>query len=93
MLLSFEWDDAKARENLRKHRVGFEEATEIFRDPLSITVPDPSHSLHESRFTILGLTQRDRALVVVYTERGETIRIVSCRQATPHERKRYEKQE
>ena len=93
MRLRFEWDAAKARENLRKHRVEFEETTEIFRDPLSIIAPDPSHSLHESRFTILGLTKQGRALVVVYTERGETIRIVSCRQATPHERKRYEKQE
>lgn len=91
--LRFEWDDAKARENLRKHRVGFEEAIEIFLDPLSITVPDPDHSVHESRYIILGLTGQGRALVVVYTEPGDTIRIVSCRRASSQERKRYENQE
>jgi uncharacterized protein len=93
MRLRFEWDDAKARENLRKHRIGFEEAVEIFHDPLSITIPDPDHSVHESRYIILGLTGQGRVLVVVYTERGETIRIVSCRRASSLERKRYEKQE
>ncbi len=91
MRLKFEWDDAKARENIRKHRVAFEEAVEIFHDPLSITVPDPGHSVHEPRYLALGMTGQGRALVVVYTERGGAIRIISCRRATSRERNRYEK--
>jgi uncharacterized DUF497 family protein len=91
MRLRFEWDEAKARENFRKHGIDFEEAREVFRDPLATSIPDPGHSFEESRYLILGLTRQGRALVVVYTERGGTIRIITCRRATSAERNRYEK--
>lgn len=90
MQLEFEWDRIKFQENLRKHGVSFEEARSVFRDPFSIMAPDPRHWLEEPRFNIVGLSDRGRILVVVYTERGATIRIISCRKATPAERKRYE---
>ena len=90
MSLTFEWDESKARENLRKHQVRFEEAKTIFADPFSVTIPDPDHSLDESRFVDIGYSAAGRILVVVYTERGENIRIISSRQATRAERKVYE---
>ncbi len=60
MALTFEWDDAKARANVRKHGVRFEEAATAFGDVLSVTVADPDHSLDEDRFILLGMTQQDR---------------------------------
>lgn len=90
MKLSFEWDEEKDRVNLRKHRVGFDEATTVFIDPFSITIHDPDHSGDEQRFIDIGSSEKDRVLVVVYTERGSTIRLVSCRKSTPSERKLYE---
>ncbi|MFQ5881614.1 MAG: BrnT family toxin [Candidatus Methylomirabilales bacterium] len=75
--------------NLKNHRVGFEEATTVFSDPFSITIPDPDHPT-EQRYADIGNSDKGRVLVVVYTERGETIRIISCRKATPAERRRYE---
>ena len=86
----FEWDKAKAEKNLKKHEVSFEEATTVFADPLSVTIPDPLHSEDENRFAITGLSHEQRQLVVVFTERGENIRIISARLATPRERKKYE---
>ncbi|MGH7233059.1 MAG: BrnT family toxin [Nitrospiraceae bacterium] len=91
MKLSFEWDERKARANLKKHKVGFDEATTVFTDPFSITIHDPDHSGHEQRYIDIGSSDKGRVLVVVYTERGSIIRLVSCRKATPSERKRYEK--
>jgi len=90
MELTFEWDESKASENLRKHRVSFEEAKTVLMDPLSITVPDPDHSHDEDRFVDVGTSAKGRVLVVAYTERGENIRIISCRKATSLERRRYE---
>ncbi len=90
MELTFEWDEDKARENLRKHRVSFDEAKTIFWDPFSITIPDPDHSMDEERFVDIGASVNGRVLVVVYTERGTNIRLISCRRATPFERKKYE---
>ena len=86
----FEWDKVKAEENLKKHEVSFEEATTVFADPLSITIPDPLHSDDENRFVITGLSHEQRQVVVVFTERGENIRIISARLATPRERMKYE---
>lgn len=86
----FEWDEHKARSNLRKHGVGFEEAQTVFMDPLAITIPDPDHSRHEDRFVEIGMSNNRRLLVVAYTERGQYIRIITARQATLAERKRYE---
>ncbi len=91
MKLSFEWDEEKAKANLKKHRVGFDEATTVFTDPFSMTIHDPDHSADEQRYIDIGSSEKGRVLVTVYTERGSTIRIISCRKATPSEWKRYEK--
>ena len=63
----FEWDRRKATANFRKHGVGFEEATSVFGDPLSITITDPDHSDYEERLVIMGMSARRRLLVVVHT--------------------------
>jgi uncharacterized DUF497 family protein len=86
----FEWDQAKAADNVVKHGVSFEEAATAFRDPLSATGLDPDHSLDEERFVTFGVSTRDRLLVIAHTERGDTIRIISARPVTPGERKIYE---
>ena len=86
----FEWDPVKAKLNLTKHGVSFAEAATVFFDPLSITVPDPMHSLAENRFVITGLSYQGRHLVVVHVDRGDRIRIISARPATPFERNKYE---
>lgn len=90
MKLNFEWDEEKAKANLKKHRVSFDEATTVFIDPFSITIPDHDHSVDEQRYIDLGSSDKGRVLVVVYTERGPNIRIISCRKATSSERKLYE---
>ena len=86
----FEWDQAKAIANLRKHGVSFDEATEAFGDPLSLTMPDPNHAAREQRFLVLGLSQSGRLLVVSYAERGVRTRLISARLASRSERQRYE---
>lgn len=86
----FEWDEKKARGNLKKHSVGFQEAVTVFGDLHSITVADPDHSDHEYRFVDIGFSEQDRLLVVSYTERASHIRIISARLALPMERKLYE---
>jgi len=90
MKLSFEWDEEKAKENRRKHRVSFEEGITVFSDPFSITIDDPDHSTDEQRYIDIGTAETGRVLVVSYTERGGSIRIISCRKATRSERRRYE---
>lgn len=66
-------------------------AVTVFTDALAITITDPSHSREEARFIDVGLSVRGRLLVVVYTERGDNIRVISCRKATSAERKEYER--
>ena len=90
MALTFEWDGRKAASNLQKHGVSFEEAATAFGDPLSVTIDDPDHSEKEERLILLGRSERGRFLVVVHTERGDTIRIISARLARGHEREAYE---
>ncbi|MBI5182317.1 MAG: BrnT family toxin [Nitrospirae bacterium] len=90
MRLNFEWDEEKARENLKKHKISFEEATTVFLDSFSMTISDPDHSAEEQRYIDIGISDKGRTLVVVYTERGSNIRIISCRKATSSERKLYE---
>lgn len=90
MGLRFEWDQHKADSNLKKHGGSFQEATSVFADALSISIPDPDHSASEERFLDLGLSHRNRLLVVSYTEHGEIIRIISARRASRSERKDYE---
>ena len=86
----YEWDDDKARINLRKHQVSFQEAATVFNDMLIATQPDPDHSHGEQRYIAIGRSVRGRVLIVVFTERGDKIRLVSCRKATPRERRVYE---
>lgn len=90
MNLIFEWDHRKATENLRRHEVSFQEAITVFSDPLSLTTSDLLHSEEEERWLIAGYSDKQRLLVVVYTERDDAIRIISARKATTHERKNYE---
>jgi len=90
MSLVFEWDGRKARRNLAKHKVSFEEATTVFGDPLALTIKDPLHSQEERRFVIVGESRRQRTLVVVFAERGKWIRLISARIASRRERTKYE---
>lgn len=90
MALSFEWDENKAKSNLAKHGVSFQEASTVFGDPLSLTIPDPAHSQAEDRFIIIGHSHQRELLVVVHTERGDNMRVVSARRASRRERKTYE---
>ena len=92
MPLTFEWDTRKARSNLAKHGVAFERATTIFGDPRSLTIPDPEHSRTEPCFITMGKALGNKLLVVVHTERGDNIRIISARRANSRERKFYEKE-
>jgi uncharacterized DUF497 family protein len=80
----------KARQNLRKHSIDFNEASTVFADTLSITISDPDHSEDEERRLTMGLSIRQRLLVVVHTEEEETIRIISARPANRLERRKYE---
>ena len=86
----FEWDPEKALANARKHGVSFSEATTVFGDPLAMNKPDPSHSLDEHRFLLLGQSERYRLLVVAYAERPPRTRIINARLATRRERRQYE---
>jgi hypothetical protein len=88
--MQFEWDPGKARRNLRKHGVSFDEAVTAFYDPLSATFDDPDHSIGEQRYITVGFSSQNRLLIVGHTERGEAVRIISARLATAHERKRHE---
>lgn len=90
MGLQFEWDKAKARRNLRKHRLSFEEAATVFGDHRAISIADPAHSLTEERFVTIGTSERERILVVVATERRDKMRLISARPASRKERKQYE---
>lgn len=90
MAMLFEWDPGKAQRNMRVHAVSFDEASTAFHDPLSSTIEDPLHSEAEERYVLLGRSHRGRLLVVIHTERGERIRLISARLATNRERKQYE---
>ncbi len=90
MPLNFEWDNGKAKANLTKHGVSFEEAATVFGDSMSLTIPDPAHSKVEVRSIVLGQSHQRKLLVVVHTERGDNIRIISARRASRRERKTYE---
>jgi uncharacterized protein len=90
MSLTFEWDSRKAQQNREKHGVTFEEAATVFSDPLELTIDDPDHSAEEDRFITIGESFRRRLVTVSYTERGDTIRLISARLTTAMERKAYE---
>lgn len=88
--MKFEWDENKAARNLSKHGVAFEEAKTVFDDPLYIDFYDPDHSDEEERYLIVGESQRGRLLIVSYTERKDSIRLISAREVTRSEREFYE---
>lgn len=87
--MDYEWDVAKASSNLRKHHVDFADAVGVFFDPLAVTIRDDDPD--EDRFITIGSDFQLRIVVVAYTWRGEKIRIISARKATPSEREHYEK--
>ena len=88
--MKFEWDPAKAADNLRKHGVSFEDASSVFGDPFAGTIPDPLHSTVEARFVTIGMTSGQRLVVVVHADRKDRVRIISARPATRAEKKKHE---
>jgi len=93
MNLTFEWDDEKTKSNFNKHKVSFDEGKSIFNDPLLLTFPDVEHSEFEERSINIGTSAKGRILILIHTERGDNIRIISCRKATSTERRAYEKRD
>jgi uncharacterized DUF497 family protein len=92
-MAEFEWDSEKAENNYRKHRISFETAMEVFADPWAVERPDELSSYDgEERFLIVGRTNAHLLLTVVFTEREESIRIISARKATKAERDDYQSQ-
>jgi uncharacterized protein len=92
-VLAFEWDPRKERLNLAKYGVSFGEALTVFGDPLGRLVEDSQDAGDETRFALLAQSDRPRLLVVLFTERGDAIRLISARRATPRERRSYEEGE
>lgn len=91
--MRFEWDDEKARVNLRKHGVSFGEATEVFDDPNVVEAEETEHSVEEARFVIIGYSTR-RLLFVVFAERrGDVVRIIPARPAAEGGRMKSKKDE
>ena len=95
MRYNFEWDPAKAKENLRKHKVSFERAATVFVDSHAISIFDEEHSQDEDRWITLGIDSGNILIVVSHTfrtvtESSSTIRIISARRATPKEVRNYE---
>ncbi len=88
----FEWDDDKAQRNLEKHGVSFEEAQTVFNDGLAGIRTDPDHSIGEEREIIVGRSERDRLVLVSFTQRAEMIRIINARFPTRNERRIYEEE-
>ena len=88
--MQFEWNPLKAATNLKKHGVSFEEAKTVFDNPLAVIFDDEAHTIDESREIIIGHSQRNRLLLVVFTERSNSIRIISTRLANRKEREDYE---
>jgi len=89
----FKWDINKAETNLKKHGVGFNEASTVFGDPLALLMPDPDHSISEMRYVLLGMSNRQRLLVVAFAERPPKTRLISARRDTKQVRRRYEENE
>ena len=88
--MEFEWDNNKAVSNQIKHDISFEEAKTVFTNPLAVIFDDEDNSDEEKREIIIGHSQTNRLLLVIFTERSTAIRIISARKATRTERKDYE---
>jgi uncharacterized protein len=84
----FEWDEAKAAANLAKHGVSFEQARDAFDDPFAVDFVDDREDYGEQRLILFGMVE-SRLLVVAHTLRGDKLRIISAREAEPHERRKY----
>ncbi|MFN7949483.1 MAG: BrnT family toxin [Blastocatellia bacterium] len=85
--MSFEWDPKKAASNQRKHKIDFADAATVLEDEAGITIDDDNPD--EERFITIGMDALGRVLVVVWTWRGENVRLISARKATPSEREQY----
>jgi len=90
MPASFEWGPLKAKNNLFKHQVAFEEASSIFDDPQFITFLDDEHSTNEERYISIGISNKNRVLMVAHTERKDKVQIISASKATDNEEKFYQ---
>lgn len=90
--MKFTWDPEKAKSNLKKHKISFDEAISVFHDPMAKIAEDPDHSVEEDRFLLIGHSSKANLLIVVhiYKEDDEKIRIVSARKATKREKKDFE---
>jgi uncharacterized protein len=88
----FKWDPQKAAKNVEKHGVTFQEASTVFRDPLSATAYDPDHSVLDRRYVTIGVSQRGRLLMIAHSEQEDAIRLISARVATKQERRIYEEE-
>jgi len=86
----FEWNASKAKANVRRHGVSFEEAATVFVDPWALTFAGPGHSEREEREITIGQGARKRVLFVAHCQRGERVRIISARKATKRECRQYE---
>lgn len=87
MAMSFEWDEEKDLLNRKKHGISFETAAYVFQDKYYIEMYDFEHSIDEDRYIAIGMV--GDLLFVVFTERGESIRLISARLATERERRLY----
>jgi uncharacterized DUF497 family protein len=88
--VGFDWNDEKAAVNVAKHGISLEEAMTVFDDVAAVIRDDPDHSLDELREIIVGYSNRQRVLLVSFTERGDVVRLISARAATKREQKLYE---
>ena len=87
----YEWDPKKAKANLRRHTVSFDEAASVFTDPSALTFDDPAHSFDEPRYITIGTSGKQRVLFLSHADRGDDhVRIVSARRATPTEAHAYQ---
>ena len=90
--MEFEWDPKKARINVRKHGVTFEEAATVFDDPLAAYYQDPDHSIAERRYLTIGTSASGRLIHIAFADRAGRIRIIQARRLTRHERQQYEEE-
>ncbi len=87
----YEWDPKKAAENLKKHKVSFDEAKTVFTDPFALTFDDPEHSIGEQRFITIGTSEKQRIMFLAHADRGvDHVRIISARSATSTEAHAYQ---
>ena len=88
--MKFDWDNQKAANNIKKHKISFQEAASVLNDPLALTFDDPDHSIGEYRLLTFGTTRTGKLIIVSHTEINGLMRIISARLMEKHERKIYE---